>query len=108
MHQKIIRVKVFRFDPSIDEKPHYKTYRVPLTRGMSVLDVLDYIYENFDGSLAYYDHAACRHGICGGCSVVVNGKPSLACQTVVLDDITVEPIPKFQVVKDLVYIKRRN
>jgi succinate dehydrogenase/fumarate reductase iron-sulfur protein len=108
MPQKIVKVKVFRFDPSVDEEPHYRTYKVPLAERMSVLDVLDYIYENLDGSLAYYDHAACRHGVCSGCSMMVNGKPTLACQTVVLSDITVEPIPKFQVIKDLVYTKRRE
>ena len=108
MPQKIVKVRVFRFDPSIDEKPYYRVYQVPLVERMSVLDVLDHIYENFGGSLAYYDHAACRHGVCSGCSVVVNGKPALACQTVVLSDITVEPVPKFQVVKDLVYSKGRS
>jgi len=81
MSQKKIKVKVFRFDPTVEKEPHYETYEVPLTEGMSVLDILDYIYENIDSSLAYYDHAACRHGICGGCAVVVNGKTCLACQT---------------------------
>ena len=108
MSQKFVKVKVFRFDPSVDERPYYRTYEVPLMGRMSVLDALDYIYENLDSSLAYYAHAACRHGVCNSCSVLVNGKPRLACQTAVSGDITVEPIPKFQVVKDLVYAKRRG
>ena len=108
MSQKVVKVKVFRFDPSTDEKPLYRTYEVPLAERMSVLDVLDYIYENLDSSLAYYAHAACRHGVCNSCSVLVNGKPALACQTVVLSDITIEPIPKFEVLKDLVYVKKKG
>ncbi|MEM2896314.1 MAG: 2Fe-2S iron-sulfur cluster-binding protein [Candidatus Bathyarchaeia archaeon] len=105
MSQRTVKVKVFRFNPSVDEKPHYQIYEVPLTRGMSVLDMLDYIYENLDGSLAYYDHAACRQAMCGGCTLIINGKPSLACQTFVEGDMTVEPLKKFNVVRDLVYKK---
>jgi succinate dehydrogenase/fumarate reductase-like Fe-S protein len=104
MSQKNIKVKVFRFDPTVEKEPHDQTYEVPLTEGMNVLDVLDYIYEKIDSSLAYHDHAACRHGICAGCTLVVNGKTSLACQTPVSGDITLGPPPKLEVVKDLVYI----
>ncbi len=106
MAQKNIKVKVFRFDPTTDKEPRYQTYEVPLTEGMSVLDVLDYIYENLDSSLAYYDHAACRHGLCGGCTLLVNGKASLVCQTPVSGDITIEPPSKFEVVRDLVYKRK--
>ena len=103
-----IKVKVFRFDPSTNKK-YCKTYNVPLPlqQGLSVLDVLDYIYENLDPSLSYYDHAACRHGICSGCILVINGKTSLACQTPVSGDITVNPPLKFKIVKDLVYSRAR-
>jgi succinate dehydrogenase/fumarate reductase iron-sulfur protein len=103
MPQRKIKVKMFKFDPAVENEPHYKVYEVPLTEGMSVLDVLDYIYENIDSSIAYYDHAACRHGLCSGCIVVVNGKTCLACQTPVSGDITIEPPSKFKVIRDLVY-----
>lgn len=107
MSQKNIKVKVFRSDPTVEKKPRYQTYEVPLTEGMTVLDVLDYIYENVDGSLAYYDHAACRHGICGGCALVVTGETCLACQTPVYGDIIIEPPPKFKIIRDLVYITNK-
>jgi len=103
MSQKKIKVKLFRFDPTVERKPHYQTYEVPLTEGMNVLDVLDYIYENIDSSLAYYDHAACRHGICSGCTLVVNDKTCLACQRPVSEDIVVKPPSKFKTIRDLVY-----
>jgi fumarate reductase iron-sulfur subunit len=103
MSERKVKVKVFRFNPSTDKEPHYQTYEVPLVEGMSVLDVLDYIYENIDSSLAYYDHAACRYGICGGCTLLVNGKACVACQTPVTGDITVDPAIKSKVVRDLVY-----
>lgn len=103
MLERNIKVTVYRFDTFIDEQPYYQTYEVPVVKGMSVLEVLDYIYENLDGSLAYYDHAACQQGICRRCTLSINGKPSLMCQTLVEGDITLEPPSKFEVVRDLVY-----
>ena len=105
MAQKMIQVTVARFDPDVDEGPHDQTYQVPLPEHTCVLDVLDYIYENLDGTLAYYDHAACQHAICRRCVVLVNGESSLMCQTLVHGDITLAPPPKFKVVRDLVYAR---
>jgi hypothetical protein len=102
MSNKTIQVKVFRFDPSVDTKPCYKTYDVPFVEGMSGMDALDYIYQNQDGTLAYYDHAGCSLGICGRCTGRINGKPGLVCQTPVKGDITVEPLNQEKVLKDLV------
>lgn len=108
MSQKSVKVTISRFDPSVDVEQQYQTYDVPITEGLSVLEVLDYIYENLDGTLAYYDHAACEQGVCRRCTVLVNGKASLMCQTRVDGDITLEPLPNFEVVRDLVYERRRS
>ena len=102
MPEKLIRTKVFRFDPAKDEKPYFEEYQVPFTPGMSAMDALDYIYQKLDGSLAYYDHAGCSLGICAKCTGKVNGKPALFCQTLVREDITLEPVSRSKVIKDLV------
>ena len=105
---KKIRVKVFRYDPAKDKEAYYVTYEVPYTPYMSVLQVLEYIRENLDGTLAFPHHAVCLHGACGTCTAKVNGKPVLLCQKIVtedLEEITVEPLSKEKVVRDLV-IKR--
>ena len=102
MSAKMINVKVFRFDPSVDRKSYYKTYEVPLESGMSAMGALDYIYQNLDSTIAYYDHAACDLGICARCTGKVNGKAALFCQTVIQEDITLEPLSKSRVIKDLV------
>ena len=44
MSEKMISVKVFRFDPSTDQEARYQTYQVPLEKGMSAMTALDYIY----------------------------------------------------------------
>ena len=102
MSNRMINVKVFRFDPSKDKEPNYKNYEVPLDAGMSAMNVLDYIYQNIDGTLAYYDHAGCCLGICARCTGKINGKPGLLCQTAIEEDITLEPLNREKVVKDMV------
>jgi succinate dehydrogenase/fumarate reductase-like Fe-S protein len=99
---RTVAVKVFRFDPSVDKEPYYKIYEVPYEKGMSAMSALDYIYLNLDGTLAYYDHAACDLGICGRCMGKINGKAALFCQTVIQDDTILEPLSKSKIIKDLV------
>lgn len=105
MAEQIIKVKVFRHD-SQDDTRQPCTYEVPLTDGMSVMDVLNHIYEQLDGSLAYYDHAACHEAVCGNCTLLVNGRPKLICQTLATGDLRIEPLRGSTVIRDLVYEKR--
>ncbi len=102
MQHEIIDVKVFRFDPSVDDQPYYKTYEVPWEFNMSAMSALDFIYQNLDSTLAYYDHAGCDLGICARCTGRINGKPGLFCQTAVKGDIILEPRKKDRVLKDLI------
>jgi succinate dehydrogenase/fumarate reductase iron-sulfur protein len=107
MNEKKVKVTISRFNPSIDLKPHLQSYLIPISEGMSVLGALDYIYETLDSTLSYYDHAACAQGICKTCMLKINGEPALMCQTQLEEDIIVEPLAKFIVVRDLV-TKRRG
>ena len=71
----------------------------------TVMDVLDYISLHLDPSLAYYKHSACDHGICGRCSVSINGKTRLACIEVVnraAGCLFLAPVPGREPVRDLV------
>ncbi len=91
-----------RFDPSRDKKPEFKEYIIPFSPGMSGMDILDYIYQNLDGGLAYYDHAACALGVCARCMGKINGKPGLLCQTIVTGDVILEAFGQGAIVRDLV------
>lgn len=106
MTTKEITVTLFRFDPKTDAEPSYRTYRVPLEPGMSAMNALDYIYQNLDPTIAYFDHAGCALGICARCTGRINGKTGLLCQTEVTGDVTLEPITKDRVVHDLVVARR--
>ncbi|MEM4468111.1 MAG: fumarate reductase (CoM/CoB) subunit TfrB [Candidatus Nezhaarchaeales archaeon] len=101
---KII-VKLFRYNPQVDKQPYYATYEVPWREGMTLLEVLNYIYENYEPiAFRYY----CRCGVCGTCGVMLNGQPVLACRTYVdrIDEIIVEPLKNFNVIRDLVVDRR--
>jgi len=100
-----ITARVFRFDPNEKGEPTYREYAVPLAPGMSAMNVLDYIYQNLDPTIAYFDHAGCALGICARCTGRINGKAGLLCQTEVTGDVTLEPINKNRVLRDLVVIK---
>ncbi|MHA2428500.1 MAG: 2Fe-2S iron-sulfur cluster-binding protein [Candidatus Hermodarchaeia archaeon] len=98
--RSVVLVRCFRFDPSIDREHQYQEYEVPIEFGVSVMNVLDYIYENMDGSIAYYSN--CQRGICGRCAMLVDGRRVLACIEMVTGDLTLEPLPGHRVVRDLV------
>ena len=94
------KITVFRYNPEEDESPYYKVYEVPFESGMTVLDTLNYIYKNYDGSLAYV--YGCRYGFCGSCALKVNGKPTLICRELATKEMKIEPLENFPVVRDLV------
>ena len=107
MAERTINVEVFRFDPTTDNEPRFQSYEVPYMEGMSAMNALDYIYQNLDGTLAYYDHAGCDLGICARCTGKINGKAGLFCQTPVETDVRLEPTSTDKVIKDLVVKKKQ-
>ncbi len=99
-----ISLEVTRYRPERETEPTFQTYEVPLRKEWVVLDALNYIKDELDGSLSY--RWSCRMGICGSCGMMVNGEPKLTC-AVFLNDylpgpIRVEPLRYFPVVRDLV------
>ena len=95
-------VKIFRFDPATDKEPRYETYEVPPEgwERKRIIYTIRYIYEKLDPSLAFREW--CHAGLCGGCAMVVNGEPILVCQQLAEKEMTIEPHPKFEIIKDLV------
>ena len=98
-----VHLKIRRFDPERDQRPHLETYAVEADPSDQVLDLLARVKGYQDGSLAY--RRSCGHGICGSDAMRVNGVNRLACKVLVRemgDDITVEPLLGMPVMKDLV------
>jgi succinate dehydrogenase / fumarate reductase iron-sulfur subunit len=99
-----VKVKILRFNPETDKRPHYQTFRVEAEPTDRVLDLLEKIKGYQDGSLAF--RRSCAHGICGSDAMRINGVNRLACKTLVKDvgkgTITVEPLLGLPLIKDLV------
>lgn len=93
-------IRLFRYDPSVDAEPVYKTYTVPWREYLTVLQALHYINDEIE-SIAF-DHS-CKGGICGRCSVMVDGRPALACFKTLSEGEfhTIEPLKGFPVIRDL-------
>ena len=100
---RILKISILRFDPHDPEDfPHMETFEVEEAPGMTLFIVLNEIREHHDNSLKF--DFVCRAGICGSCSMLVNGKPTLACRTLtkILDtNITLAPLPLFELIGDL-------
>lgn len=99
-----VKVKILRFNPETDRRPHYQTFRVEAEPTDRVLDLLEKIKGYQDGSLAF--RRSCAHGICGSDAMRINGMNRLACKTLVKDlgkgTITVEPLLGLPLIKDLI------
>jgi len=104
-NQETIQMRVFRYNPEEDQEPHYEEYEVPYTTGMKVLQALIYVNEHHRANIAF--RYSCREWLCGSCTVLVDGRAGPACKTDAYDGMTVEPLPLFPVVRDLVVDRSR-
>jgi fumarate reductase iron-sulfur subunit len=99
-----ITLQVARYRPGKEAAPTVDEFVVPLRRELSVLDGLNYVKDQVDGTLSF--RWSCRMGICGSCGMTVNGEPRLTCGTFLTEyapgPVLVEPLRNFPVVRDLV------
>ncbi|HEY2931102.1 MAG TPA: succinate dehydrogenase/fumarate reductase iron-sulfur subunit [Acidobacteriota bacterium] len=104
MSEPTVTLNVTRYQPGQDSAPRTQTYSVPYRKDWVVLDALNYIKDQIDGTLTY--RWSCRMGVCGSCGMMVNGVPKLTCAAFLRDyypgEIRVEPLTNFPVIRDLV------
>ncbi len=105
-----VKFKVFRFNAERDYLPYYEDYDMEVTSEEVVLDILNRIKWDHDGSFSY--RRSCRHGICGACAIKVNGRSTLACKESMNDmielfgdELVIEPLSKKRAVKDMIIDK---
>merc|ERR1712046_376349 len=97
--------KIYRWNPDEGGNPVMETYKVDLDScGPMVLDALIKIKNDIDPTLTF--RRSCREGICGSCSMNIDGVNNLACLAAINLDTNKEtkiwPLPHMYVVKDLV------
>jgi fumarate reductase iron-sulfur subunit len=97
-------VEILRYRPEQDTAPVIQSYEIPCTEDMSVLEALQYIKDHVDGTLSF--RWSCRMAICGSCGMMIDGRPQLACQTILragdASPLRVEPLKHFPIERDLV------
>jgi succinate dehydrogenase / fumarate reductase iron-sulfur subunit len=102
--KRVQKLRIYRWDPESGENPRYDRFEIDLDDcGPMVLDALIKIKNEVDPTLTF--RRSCREGICGSCSMNMNGRNGLACTTAMEDlsgEIRVTPLPHMEVVKDLV------
>lgn len=102
-----------------NSSPVVQTYHLEAEPGNTILDCLNSIKWEQDGTLAYRKN--CRNTICGSCAMRINGRSALACKENIqseitrlqkiqglgtqannIPEITIAPLGNMPVIKDLV------
>jgi len=111
------KFEIFRYDPSKSNVKTIMSYYVDISKcGPMVLDALIKIKDEIDPTVSF--RRSCREGICGSCSMTVDGRSTLACLSFIDKDVSISsrvtPLPFFHVIRDLVvdmtnfYIQYKN
>jgi succinate dehydrogenase / fumarate reductase iron-sulfur subunit len=101
-----VTLKIKRFNPETDQKPHWASYAVTVDPIDRLLDALHQVKWEQDGTLAL--RRSCAHGICGSDAMRINGRNLLACKALMKDlardggTVTVEPLLGLPLIKDLI------
>ena len=95
---------IYRYDPATGKNPSTDSYEIDMDDcGPMVLDALLKIKDEIDSSVAF--RRSCREGICGSCSMNIDGGNTLACTKPIAEiegDVAIYPLPHQAVIKDLV------
>lgn len=106
-----VTIKIERYNPEIDRVPSIATYVLEVGADATILDCLETIKSDFDGTLTY--RRSCRHAICGSCAMNINGQNMLVCNQPIIKhlnrrgEIIIRPLPSLPVIKDLVVDRTR-
>ena len=102
--KQVKNFKIYRWDPDSGENPRNDTFEIDLDQcGPMVLDALIKIKNEVDSTLTF--RRSCREGICGSCSMNIDGLNTLACLKPIDEvkgDVRINPLPHMPVVKDRV------
>jgi succinate dehydrogenase / fumarate reductase iron-sulfur subunit len=102
--KRVKTFKIYRWDPDKGGNPTIDSYEIDLDQcGPMVLDAIIKIKNEVDSTLAF--RRSCREGVCGSCSMNIDGTNTLACTKFIAEikgDVKIYPLPHMSVIKDLV------
>ena len=107
-----MRIRIRRQENSVS-KPYWQEFSYVKKNDQTIagmLEELNYLddLKDISGNSAPRIHweQSCLQGMCGGCAMVINNTPALACETflrdIKKDTVVLEPLRKFPVVTDLI------
>ncbi len=107
-----MKVKILRQQSPVTE-PYWEAFLYDGPQNNTVAGLLDYLNYNDDitdingnKTTRIGWECSCLQGMCGGCAMVINEVPALACETFLKDlrgdEISIRPLRKFPVIHDLV------
>ena len=106
-----VRIKIKRQDAP-GKTPYYQSFDVPRRPNMNIISALQYIaanprtVEGVDTSPVVWD-SGCLEEVCGACTMVINCHVRQSCSALIDrispggEEITLEPMTKFPLVRDL-------
>jgi len=100
-----VALKIWRFDAESGER-QLRDYQVEAPEWACLLDVLDIVKDQVDGTLSF--RKSCRMMICGSCGMRMDGRAVLACKERMLPIVEAGHVPvisamgNLPIVKDLV------
>ena len=100
-----VALKIWRFDAESGER-ELRDYQVEAPEWACLLDVLDIVKDQVDGTLSF--RKSCRMMICGSCGMRMDGRAVLACKERMLPIVEAGHVPvisamgNLPIVKDLV------
>ena len=111
---KTITFKIKRQDSDIT-KSYWETFKIPYISNSNVISCLMQIQEspineNGDDVNPVVWESNCLEEVCGSCTMIVNGKVRQSCSALIdklEKPITLEPLSKFPVVRDLIVDRSR-
>ena len=106
MTKSIIEIDILRYRPEQDNAPFMQTFAIPYDEEMSILEALQYIKDELDGTVSF--RWSCRMAICDSCGMMINGEPKLGCKAFLRDyypnKVKLEPLANFPIERDLVVV----
>jgi succinate dehydrogenase / fumarate reductase iron-sulfur subunit len=112
-----VQFKIWR--QKLNKEPQFQTYILEVEPGNTILECLNRIKWELDGSLTFRKN--CRNTICGSCGMKINGRSALACKENIetelsrlptngkgkIPEIAISPLGNMPVMKDLVVDMRK-
>lgn len=107
-----IQFKIWR--QKLNNKPKFQSYILDVESSNTILECLNKIKWELDGSLTFRKN--CRNTICGSCGMKINGRSALACKQNIqeelssdsinndkkIPEIVISPLGNMPVIKDLI------